>query len=321
VYQRVAGLVVLFAASACDLVFGLEGLVDAPKICGPECLDVLASAEGGAAELVVDGGELYWTINRQGGAIRGCTIEGCQPRTLAVAEDQPHSLFAFRDRLIWASGTELRQVPTPSVEASATVIHTQPSVILSVIHLGTYLYWTGNGLLRCDYQPVSGACTLTTTINNGSDPIFQLERALEVDTSGVLWGSSPGAVFETRFSPIGVARQFPTGARTDVVKTASTAIFALRRGDTKILTWPLSAPDGAAASPIELGGSPWALALSDGTLYVADQTGRVLAVPLIPAPGAPVVIAENLESVSAIAIDATRIYLAAGDVIATLPRR
>ena len=98
-------LVALFA-SGCDQVFGLSRPDSADP--QPAQLTVLAPGEIGASELVVDGADVFWTIGGAGGAIRGCALASCEPRSLTTGEVSPRSLIVDGAQVLWGSQSALR---------------------------------------------------------------------------------------------------------------------------------------------------------------------------------------------------------------------
>lgn len=271
--------------------------------------DELARDEAGAAELVIDGGDAFWTIGGASGAIRGCAIEACEPRTLVAGELDPHALLVEGDEVLWAATNELRRTSRAATGAIPVVIGQDPAQVRAFRHVGPRLYWSSNAFYRCEYRP-GGVCEGRSTM----DPLGELTGPMTLDANGLFWVANAERLFGADVPEEDIQRTFPASGIFALAADAS-HVFALHTGGTDVLAWPLTAPDGTAPTRIATSAEPRALALDGRHLFVAGLAGRIVRVPLRPELGEPEELVAGLPGIDAIAVAGDRIYYLADGVL------
>jgi hypothetical protein len=279
---------------------------------------VLAPNEPGAAELAIDGGDLYWTIDTLGGAIHTCAIEECAPRSLADGLKSPHSMLVVPEDVIWASGDEIYRVNRirAGTQLVVQIDENGEHQVQMLRYAPPYLYWsTNDSFWRCDYE-----ATETCMFESSVSVLSRYHGPLALDGSDQLWVTGEDGMRAFGLSSMTVQRTFSIGGIVTLVANA-THVFAVQNGGTEVLAWPVTAPNEAQPTRISTGGSPRALALDGNALFVAEQAGRIVRIPLLPDLGEPEEIAVGLPRIETLAVSTDRIYLIAdGRLIAWLPK-
>jgi sugar lactone lactonase YvrE len=281
------------------------------------CLHVLAD-EMDATELAVSGGDVFWTIDGIGGAIRGCTADTCAPRSLAGGQSSPHAMQVNAEDVLWASGSEMRRVNRirAGVQPVVPIDQNGAHVVQVFRHVAQQFYWsTVDSFWRCDYEP-GEVCMSRTSLSD----LASYTGPLTADPSDRLWVTSAqqlAAVAPLQGKP---QRTFQVaGVRALIANEAY--VFALQDGGTDVLAWPVVALSDAAPRRIHTGGTPRAMALDGEALYVAELAGRIVRIPVLPDLGQPEEIAVELPKLDAIALSGDRIYLIAERrLVAWLPK-
>jgi hypothetical protein len=280
------------------------------------CLTVLAD-EPNASELAVAGGDVFWTIDGIGGAIRGCSADACTPRSLAEKQSSPHAMLLNAEDVLWATGSAMYRVNrirdvAPVVQIDENGLHQ----VQAFRHVAQQFYWsTDDGFWRCDYEP-GELCMSKTSLSN----FARYNGPLTIDASDRLWVTSAGELAVADLSQGTPQRTFQVA---DIVALVAneTHVFVLQDGGTEILAWPVLAPTNAEPRRIRTGGMPRAMALDSEALYVAELAGRIVRIPVLPDLGEPEEIAVGLPKLETITISNDRIYLIADRrIVAWLPK-
>jgi hypothetical protein len=282
----------------------------------PAGLTDLAPDEAGASELVLEGGDLFWTIGGPSGAIRACAIEACVPRSLTGREVAPHALLVEGDEVLWATGDEVRRASRTATDAAAFLVGDNLfGDPIAFRHISSYLFFSAPSVFfRCDYEP-GGRCLSNSTL----DTLRPLTGPMTLDANGQLWAASATQLYGADAAADQIKRRLPASAIRALVADA-THVFALETGGTDVLAWPLNAPDGTPPTRIATPAPLRALALDGQHLFVGSAAGTVLGIPLLPELGAPEPIASGLPMIDALAVAPKRIYVAAGGHIGWLPK-
>jgi hypothetical protein len=282
------------------------------------CLTVIAPSELGAGELVLDGGKAYWTIGSLAGSIRACNVDACAPETLADDQKAPHSMLVEGEDAIWATGSEMRRVnriraaPQPVIQ----IDNNAPHQVQVVRHPPRYLYWSvDDGFWRCDYD-VTETCTSKSTLPS----LLGYRGPLTLDRNEQLWVTGADGMGAYALATEKLQRTFPIGGVRTLVAN-ETHVFAVQADATEVLALSVTAPSDTAPTRLLTGGAPRALALDGTALFVAEQAGRIVRIPILPDLGEPEEIAVGLPRIDAIALSLDRIYLIVdGRLIAYLPK-
>lgn len=305
--MRGAWWAVMLSLAGCDRVFGLER----PLCAGDECLTDLATGETAAGEIVVDGADVFWTLERADGAIRGCAIDDCAPRSLTTAERSPHSLVVDGDGILWASEIVVRSVPRTSTEATSfDVVEVVLRAIEELRVVGTQLYLIQTDrLLRCDYTSANETCDGLTSL---PAPIGDISGPLATDASSRLWGATSDTLYLVDLD----LRSFDvSGARAIVANT--TAVFVLD-GAMTVHAWQATDPTGTAGTELDTGAIR-AMAVDERDLYLVDTAGNLLQIPVTDLATSTVV-ATALPAVRSLAIGEDRVFVVADDRVASIPK-
>ncbi len=281
------------------------------------CLHVLAH-EPGAGELVIDGPSAYWTIDTLAGSIRTCAVDACVPQTLAGEQKAPHSMLVEGEDAIWATGTEMWRVnrDRPPPQPVVQIDNNAPHQVRMVRHPPRYFYWsTDGGFWRCDYDATE-LCMGKTSLPSLSD----YRGPLTLDKNEQLWVTGADGMAAYSLTAEELQRTFPIGGVRALVAN-ETHVFAVQADATEVLALSVTAPSDTAPTRIRTGGAPRMLALDGTALFVAEQAGRIVRIPILPDLGEPEEIAVGLPRIDAIALSLDRIYLIAdGRMIAYLPK-
>lgn len=281
------------------------------------CLHVLAD-EMDATELVVSGGDVFWTIDGIGGAIRGCTADTCAPRSLAGGQSSPHAMQVNAEDVLWASGSEMRRVnriragAQPVVQIDENGAH----AVQAFRHIAQQFYWsTVDSFWRCDYEP-GEICMSKSSLSD----LASYTGPLTADPSDRLWVTNTRQLAVVDVSQAKPQRTFQV-ADVRALIASEAHVFALQDDGTDVLAWPVVAPSDAAPRRIHTGGIPRAMALDGEALYVAELAGRIVRIPILPDLGQPEEVAVELPKLDAIALSEDRIYLIAERrLVAWLPK-
>jgi len=288
----------------------------------PIGLTVLAPDEAGAAELVLDGGDAFWTTVGSGGgatgAIRSCELEACVPRSLTSRELSPHSLLVEGDEVLWASGDSVHRVSRTATDAAPFIVGSVGAGLLEIPiafrHIGARLFFSSSAFFfRCDYEP-GGECASPSTISSLRD----LTGPMTLHGNGLLWVANGRQLLGADVLAGQIKHTFPApGLRSLIANTNH--VFALDPDGTDLLDWPIAAPDGTPPTRIAAAVPLHALALDGDHLFVGTADG-LLRLPLRPDPGPPEQIATGLPTIEAIAVAAERIYVIAAGRLGWLPK-
>jgi hypothetical protein len=271
-----------------------------------------------ATELVVSGGDVFWTIDGIGGAIRGCTADMCAPRSLAAGQSSPHAMQVNAEDVLWASGSEMRRVnrirggAQPVVRIDENGAH----AVEAFRHIAQQFYWsTVDSFWRCDYEP-GEVCMSKSSLSD----LSPYTGPLTADPSNRLWVTSAQQLAVVDVSQARPQRTFQVDNIRALIASEA-QVFALQNDATDVLAWPVGAPSDAAPRRIHTGGMPRAMALDGEALYVAELAGRILRIPVLPDLGQPEEVAVKLPKLDAIALSEDRIYLIAERrLVAWLPK-
>ena len=269
------------------------------------CLHVLAD-EMDATELVVAGGDVFWTIDGIGGAIRGCTADTCAPRSLAGGQSSPHAMQVNAEDVLWASGSEMRRVNRirPGAQPVVQIDENGAHAVRSFRHIAQQFYWsTVDSFWRCDYEP-GELCMSKSTLSD----LAPYTGPLTADPSDRLWVTSAQQLAVVDVSQARPQRTFQVDDIRALIASEA-HVFALQNDGTDVLAWPVVAPSDAAPRRIHTGGIPRAMALDGEALYVAELAGRIVRIPVLPDVGQPEEVAVELPKLDAIALSEDRIYL------------
>jgi len=282
------------------------------------CLNVIAADEPGAGELVIDGANAYWTIDTLAGSIRTCAVDACAPQTLADNQKAPHSMLVEGEDAIWATGVEMRRVnrDRPPPEMVVPIDNNEPHQVQMVRHPPRYFYWsTDDGFWRCDYDATE-RCMSKSSLPS----LLGYRGPLTLDKNEQLWVTGADGMGAYSLAAEKLQRTFPIGGVRALIAN-ETHVFAVQTDATEVLALPVTAPSDTAPTRIRTGGAPRVLALDGTALFVAEQAGRIVRIPILPDLGAPEEIAVGLPRIDAIALSLDRIYLIAdGRLIAYLPK-
>jgi hypothetical protein len=281
------------------------------------CLTVLAD-EIDATELAVSGGNVLWTIDGIGGAIRGCAADACAPRSLAGGQSSPHAMQLNAEDVLWASGSEILRVnrirdgTQPVIPIDANGAH----LVQVFRHVAQRFYWSANdSFWRCDYDP-GELCMFKSSVSD----LAPYNGPLTADASDRLWVTSAEQLAAVDPSQGRPQRTFQV-ADVRALIANETHVFALQDGGTDVLAWPVVAPTDATPRRIHTGGIPRAMALDSAALYVAELAGRIVRIAVLPDLGEPEEIAVGLPKLDAITVSEDRIYLIADRrLVAWLPK-
>lgn len=282
----------------------------------PAGLTVLAPDEAGASELVLDGGDLFWTLGGAAGAIRGCALATCEPRSLVGPERFPRGLLVMGDEVLWGTQDQLRRATRTATNEPAFLVgqnlFARP---VAFRRIGSRLYVSAEGtFFRCEYKP-GEACVATSTVGN----LGHLQGPLTLDPNGLLWVADDKNLYDVDAPGEKINRTFPAPGLRVVIANA-TYVFALQPGAPDVLAWPVGAPDQTPPTRIPTEILPRALAFDDRHLFVAGATGHILRVPLRPELGEPEQIAEGLPMLEAIAVAPKRLYVIADGRVGWVPK-
>jgi hypothetical protein len=309
--------IVVAMCAGCDWVLGLA---PANNCLDGACLTVLAPDEAGASEIVADAEGLFWALGGANGAIRGCAIEGCQPRSLTSVESSPHSLLLGGSEIMWASGRDLRAVDRTATAAVVTAFYeevTDPVVdFVRIASRGRIYYSTRGGMKRCTYRqdPIS-RCSGGSTIS----ALVLMTGVIATDRSDRIWAGGDARLYvDNNMDEVDRYFEVPGGARA--IAVGEQLAFAIPTTGAELLAWSIDAPAMTSPTRIDVGGTPRALALDSLHVYIADASGRVLRVATVPELGEVEVVAASLPPISDLAVGDDAVYLVADDRIAALPK-
>jgi sugar lactone lactonase YvrE len=281
------------------------------------CLNLLAD-EPDATEIAVAGGDVFWTIDGIGGAIRGCTADPCVPRSLTDPQSSPHAMQVNAEDVLWATGSEMFRVNRIRAGAQPVVRidDNAPHRVQVFRHIAQQFYWsTQDSFWRCDYEP-DEVCRSKSSLPD----LAPYSGPLTADASDRLWVTSAEQLAAVDPSEATPQRTFPVAGIRALIAD-ETHVFALQDGGTEVLAWPVVAPTGAEPRRIRTGGIPRAMALDSQALYVAELAGRIVRIPVLPDLGEPEEIAVGLPKLDAITVASDRIYLIADRrLVAWLPK-
>lgn len=281
------------------------------------CLNVLAD-EPDATELAVAGGDVFWTIDGIGGAIRGCSADACTPRSLADGQSSPHAMLVNAEDVLWATGSDMYRVNRirDGTQPVVRIDENAPHQVQTFRHVAQQFYWsTHDGFWRCDYEP-GEICMSKTTLSD----LASYNGPLTLDASDRLWVTSAGQLAVVDLSQGKPQRTFQV-ADVRALVANETHVFVLQDGGTEVLAWPVVAPTDAEPRRIRTGGLPRAMALDSEALYVAELAGRIVRIPVLPDLGEPEEIAVGLPKLDAITVSTDRIYLISDRrIVAWLPK-
>jgi hypothetical protein len=289
-----------------------------PADCGDgSCLNLLAD-EPDATELAVAGGDVFWTIDGIGGAIRGCSADACTPRSLADEQSSPHAMLVNAEDVLWATGSEMLRVNRirDGAQPVVRIDDNAPHRVQAFRHIAQQFFWSASdSFWRCDYEP-GEVCMSRSSLPN----LAPYSGPLTADASDRLWVTSAeqlAAVIPSEGEP---QRTFQVAGVRALIAN-ETHVFALQDGGTEVLAWPVVAPTAAEPRRIRTGGTPRAMALDSEALYVAELAGRIVRIPVLPDLGEPEEIAVGLPKLDAITVAGDRIYLIADRrLVAWLPK-
>jgi hypothetical protein len=283
------------------------------------CLNVIAANEPGAGELVIDGATAYWTIDSLAGSIRSCAVDACAPQTLAKEQKAPHSMLVEGEDVIWATGFEMYRVnrDRPPPQQVAQIDSNAPHQVRMFRHPPRYFYWsTDEAFWRCDYDATE-TCMDRTSLPS----LVSYRGPLTLDKNDQLWVTGAGGMGAYSLTAEKLQRTFPIGGVRTLVAN-DTHVFAIQADGTEVLALSVTAPSDTEPTRIQTGGTPRLLALDGTALFVAEQAGRIVRIPILPDLGEPEEIAVGLPRIDAITLSLDRIYLIAdGRLIAYLPKR
>ncbi|MBL0216275.1 MAG: hypothetical protein IPQ07_20615 [Myxococcales bacterium] len=309
--SRLACLVTILMLTGCDLVFSLEREVCA----GEECLTDLSTGEASAAELVLEGPDLFWTIDASAGTIRGCAIATCQPRSITGAERFPHSLVVDGDKLLWATEMSIRWAPRTGSGAASSLSMPANFPITALRLTGRYGFATAfDRLLRCEYDPTSGDCTNQTTLPG---TLGTVSGPLTADAGARLWGATNQKLYFINDGSDQRPRSFDV-LDAQTLSANMVAVFA-HDAMLQVWGWPADAPTGTAALKIPVEAAR-AIGVDEQDLYVADTNGNVVRVSAREPGGAPTVIAAGLPPIQSLVVAPDRVYVIAEGRISWLPK-
>ncbi|HEX7836893.1 MAG TPA: hypothetical protein VF469_05490 [Kofleriaceae bacterium] len=281
------------------------------------CLNLLAD-EPDATELAVAGGDVFWTIDGIGGAIRGCSADACTPRSLADGQSSPHAMLVNAEDVLWATGSDMYRVNRirDGIQPVVRIDDNAPHRVQVFRHVAQQFYWsTNDAFWRCDYEP-GEICMSKTTLSD----LASYNGPLTTDASDRLWVTSAEQLAVVDLSQGQPQRTFQV-ADVRALVANETHVFVLQGGGTEVLAWPVVAPTGAEPRRIRTGGIPQAMALDSEALYVAELAGRIVRIPVLPDLGEPEEIAVGLPKLEAITVSTDRIYLIADRrIVAWLPK-
>lgn len=280
------------------------------------CLTVLAD-EPNASELAVASGDVFWTIDGIGGAIRGCSADACTPRSLAERQSSPHAMLLNAEDVLWATGSAMYRVNRiRDVAPVVQIDDNAPHQVQAFRHVAQQFYWsTDDGFWRCDYEP-GEICMSKSSLSD----LLRYNGPLTIDASDRLWVTSADGLAVVDPSQGKPQRTFQVADVLALVAN-ETHVFVLQDGGTEVLAWPVLALTDAQPRRIRTGGMPRAMALDSEALYVAELAGRIVRIPVLPDLGEPEEIAVGLPKLEAIAISNDRIYLIADRrIVAWLPK-
>lgn len=280
------------------------------------CLTVLAD-EPNASELAVAGGDVFWTIDGIGGAIRGCSADACTPRSLAERQSSPHAMLLNAEDVLWATGSAMYRVNRiRNVAPVVQIDDNAPHQVQAFRHIAQQFYWSvHDAFWRCDYEP-GEICMSKSSLSD----LARYNGPLTIDASDRLWVTSAEGLAVVDLSQGKPQRTFPVADVLALVAN-ETHVFVLQDGGTEILAWPVLAPTDAEPRRIRTGGMPRAMALDSEALYVAELAGRIVRIPVLPDLGEPEEIAVGLPKLETITISNDRIYLIADRrIVAWLPK-
>jgi hypothetical protein len=297
-----------------------DGGADGATPCrGDACLTVLASGEEGAAEVVAEGADVYWTIATAGsGAIRGCAVASCAPRTLAANQDLPRSLVVDASRVSWASGIEIRRVMRDGSDVPGPYLRSDGSeVVRAFRRAGNYVVFSsGNGFTRCDAKPAKCefSSTLTPATDSQAGPV-----TLDPASPEIVWGASKTKIYKVH--PLQDVKMGWSLPNIRALVANETTLFAITEDSANVFAIATNAPVTDTPAVIATASQPYAFALHGGHLYVADIKGGIVRIPAIANGGSPSVLATELAGPKSIAVTQDRIILVLGDGrIVSIPR-
>ena len=283
-------------------------------LCAPV---TLTTASGTIADLAIDSVNTYFTT---ASGVYSCDKSGCaQPTTLATTSSNT-AITTDGATVYWAASDAIHAC---SVSGGASrVVFADPTATTLAVD-GTSLYWTDENagtVVKCG----KASCPSTTTIaSNQTDPI-----GIVVDGANVYWSTVGGYV---SYCPLAGCGSAPLTLATgggfygELQANDSTLFWAV--GCVYDPTCPgisMCPKAGCNESPTALGLYPTvveALAVDATSLWWTDSQGAVAFCP-VPgcSPRTTVATIASPDVASAIVIDSTRAYWAAGSTVYAMVR-
>jgi hypothetical protein len=297
--------------AGCDLVFELEA---SPPPCNSDaCLTVLASGEVGASEIATEGGDVYWT---RPDAVRGCAIADCNPDSFDDPLNPPHGLRIEGDFVLYAGANQMFGVARDGTGVPQAWQDGSGMDVEAFVRLGSAIYWTAGdqGLTRCEYDAGVPACDNATSFN-AEGPLAT--APLVPDVTGHLWARVGSEIVQIDVSGPDFVRGFVADS-PQILATSSTHVFAVV--DAQILAWLLTAPDSTDPTLVLETPSPLAVVADAEHLYVLDGGGRIVRVSLLDLQGGEEEILSGVPGLRAMAVTSDRVFIVAGDRIASFPK-
>lgn len=296
----------LAVLAGCDLVYSLDRDVCA----GEDCLTDLAPDEASASELVLDGADLFWTIDSSTGAIRGCAIDDCRPTSRTEGEQSPRSLIVDADKLLWATGTTIRWAPRAGTSSHESLASLRE--IRSMRRVGSRLYWSEDRLLRCDYTASTGTCSAGTSLPGA---LGMASGPLATDARARLWGASDSTLY---FIGDGSNPDPPTYPIVDArVIAANDVAVVVLDATGNVVGWPTNAVSGTAPTLLRAA-TARAIAVDDRDVYIAEASGRLVRIAAATLDAEPETIATELLGVQNLVVTSQRVFVVVEGRIASL---
>ncbi len=267
------------------------------------------SGEIGAAELVIVGDTLIWTITEPStGNIRACQVDDCKPRSLATAQDAPHSLIVEGTNVMWLVGQETRRTDLDGAAVSVVMSIDKP--LQAVRRLGGRLYASDpDYVARCNFDEVSATCTARSTI--GPERSESSLGPLAVDPSQRLWVANRSSLYWVDLDA-SRRRSWTSVDRARALVASDAIVFALLESGDVVAVPTSAGADGGAPRSVRGDGTVSAIAIDQTHLFVGYTDGR------IDRRGFSTIdqrepVGSALGDVRGLAVDRNRIYVALAD--------
>jgi hypothetical protein len=269
---------------------------------------------GDTAQLVLFGGDVFFTTGRFNGGVYSVPKNGGGLTTIATNQGGPRGIAVDSQHVYWVNvggGQVMRAARTPGAQPQPIAAGgAQP---IAIAEDGNAIYFTTRG------DGCIWSLSKTAPVPTGPTRIAGPDGPNQMNDLAVY----NGTVYFTQ-DGTGLLKQVPVGgppgAATSPImgNVGSRGVAANAKGvawaqpgggapSGRVLFWPFS---GNTATPVATGQQlPWATALdANGEVYFARHIGPTGGVHRAVAGAAPIDIATNQSSPTAIAVDDTSVY-------------